>query len=176
MAKLTKEINEADHILGPENAPVKLVEYGDFQCPYCGAAYPILQKVVGQMGDRLCFVYRNFPLTQIHEYAMAAAEAAEAAGTQGKFWEMHTAIFTHQDVLDLDHLYDFAQAIGLDMKRFEEDMATHAYADKVRDDFQSGARSGVNGTPTLFINGSRYDGPVEARVLAQVLEEAYQTA
>ncbi len=176
MARLTKGIQDSDHILGPENAPVKLVEYGDFQCPYCGAAYPILQKIIRQMGDRLCFVYRNFPLTQVHEYAMAAAEAAEAAGGQGKFWEMHNQIYTNQDVLDIDHLYGFAKTIGLDMERFDRDMADETYEDKIHADFQSGVRSGVNGTPTLFINGNRYDGPIDARAIREALEEAYQMA
>ncbi len=174
MARLTKPIDNSDHISGPIDAPVQLVEYGDFQCPYCGAAYPILQKVIRQMGDRLCFAFRNFPLTEVHEYAMAAAEAAEAAGAQGKFWQMHDTIYTHQDELDVDHLYQFAQSIDLDMDEFDRDMIDHTFEDRIHADFQSGVRSGVNGTPTLFINGTRYDGPVEYGSLIQAVEEAYQ--
>jgi protein-disulfide isomerase len=174
MARLTKSISNSDHIRGPMDAPLQLVEYGDFQCPHCGAAYPILQKIIRQMGNRLCFAFRHFPITQSHPFAMPAAEAAEAAGAQGKFWEMHNEIFQNQAELDKEHLYLFAQTIGLDLDQFDRDLVDGNFEDKVHADFQSGVRSGVNGTPTLFINGARYDGPVDLNTLLQALEEAYQ--
>jgi formate-nitrite transporter family protein len=176
MARLTKPISNSDHILGSIDAPVHLLEYGDFQCPYCGAAYPILQKIIHQMGDQLCFAFRQFPITEAHQYAMAAAEASEAASAQGKFWEMYNIIYSNQDMLSFEQLYQFAESIGLDMQKFDQAMTDHTYEDKVHDDFMSGVRSGVNGTPTLFINGARYDGPVEFETLLQALEEAHETA
>jgi formate-nitrite transporter family protein len=174
MARLTKPITNSDHTRGPLDAPVQLVEYGDFQCPYCGATYPVLQKIIRQMGDRMCFAFRHFPLTEAHEYAMAAAEASEAASAQDKFWQMHDKIFSNQDELDVEHLYQFAQAMDLDMDEFDHAMVDRTFENKVHADFQSGVRSGVNGTPTLFINGVRYDGPIDLDSLLQALEEAYQ--
>ena len=170
MAKLTPPINDQDHVLGPENAPVTLVEYGDFQCPHCGAAYPILQQIIAEMGSQMRFAFRHFPLTESHEYAEVAAEAAEAAAAQGEFWAMHDIIFRNQGRLDMDGLREFAQAIGLDLKAFDEALMTHRYEDRVQSDFSSGVRSGVNGTPTLFVNGQRYDGPVEHRSLLHALK------
>ncbi len=175
MPRLTKPVNAADHTLGPKDAPVTLLEYGDFECPYCGAAYPIVSQIVQQMGNRLRFAFRHFPLTQAHPYAMAAAEASEAADTQGKFWEMYDTIFQHQDELDMEHLHDFASSIGLNMEEFDQDMANHTFEGKVQDDFMSGVRSGVNGTPTFFINGTRYEGPAELNAMMQALEEAAET-
>lgn len=176
MARLSKPVDPADHVLGPDDAPVILVEYGDFQCPYCGAAAPILKQIIKQMGDRLQFVFRHFPLTESHEYAEIAAEASEAAAAQGKFWQMHDTLYSHQDDLDVEHLYEFAQMIDLEMDRFYSDLKNHTYEERVQSDFRSGVRSGVNGTPTLYINGQRYDGPVDKRVLMQALQEAEETA
>lgn len=175
MSRLTKPVDDSDHIQGTEDAAVTLVEYGDFQCPYCGAAYPVIKEIADTMGNRMRFVFREFPITEAHEFAEIAAEAAEAAGAQGKFWEMHDMIYEHQDELDVDHLFQWAQAIGINMERFDRDLRSHRFQGKVREDFMSGVHSDVNGTPTLFINENRYDGPVEFDALIQALEEA-QTA
>jgi len=161
-----------DHMQGNPDAPLTLVEYGDYECPFCGAAYPIVKQVRQRLGDQLCFVFRNFPLTQLHPHAQHAAEAAESAGGQGKFWEMHDMLFEHQRALDDLHLVQNATAIGLDVARFEMDMAAHTYADRVREDFISGVRSGVNGTPTFFINGRRHDGSYDLKGLLAALELA----
>jgi len=166
MARLAMPINpERDHIQGTPDAPLTLVEYGDYECPYCGAAYYSVKQAQQRMGDRLCFVFRNFPLTQIHPHAGHAAEAAEAAGAQGRFWGMHDTLFEHQRALDDLHLVEYAADVGLDVVRFEMDMAAHTYAPRVREDFMSGVRSGVNGTPTFFINGQRHDGPSDVEGL-----------
>ncbi len=158
MARLTVGIQDSDHILGPENAPVKLVEYGDFQCPYCGAAYPILQKIIRQMGDRLCFVYRNFPLTELHPCALDAARAAEAAGLQGQFWEMHDLLYLNQDRLDLESLAAYARALDLDLERFAADFAGLPVEARIESDVRGGESTGVRGTPTFFVNGERVTG------------------
>ncbi len=160
MPRLTMPVDpDRDHILGPEDAPVTLVEYGDFQCPHCGAAYPILESILKKMGNRIRFVYRHFPLTDAHPDAAHAAEASEAAAAQGKFWEMHHLLFEHQDALDGQSLRSYAVRLALDLDRFDRDLRDHLYAGRIRDDFSSGLRSGVNGTPTFFINGERYDLP-----------------
>jgi len=169
---LTPPISAEDHHLGPLNAPVNLVEFGDFECPFCGQAYPIVQEVKRRMGDSLCFVFRHFPLSQIHPHAERAAEAAEAAGAQGKFWQMHDMLFEHQNALDDAHLLDYAQAIGLDVNRFASDLAEQTYAPKVREHFRSGIWSGVNGTPTFFINSYRHDGPWDLPTLMAAVSSA----
>jgi protein-disulfide isomerase len=156
---LTPPVGPGDHAIGPESAPVVLVEYGDFECPHCGAAAPIVDSVVSRLGSRIRFVYRHFPLTQAHPHAGTAAEAAEAAGAQGRFWEMHHMLFAHQNALDDPQLVLYAETIGLDAARFLQELLSHVHAPKVQADFKSGLRSGVNGTPTFFINGVRYDGP-----------------
>jgi protein-disulfide isomerase len=171
-AKLNPPVSERDHSIGPKNAPVTLVEYGDFQCPYCAAAHLILQEVQDVMGDRLRFVFRHFPLTQVHPLAEPAAEAAESAGGQGKFWEMHDRLFENQNLLDESHIADFAEQLDLDTERFARDLQNHTYHEQIRQDFTSGVRSGVNGTPTFFINGFRYDGSWELGPLLATLEDA----
>jgi protein-disulfide isomerase len=154
------------------DAPVTLVEYGDYECPYCGMAYPIVKQVQAHFGDRLRFVFRNFPLGEIHPHAQHAAEAAEAAAAQGKFWEMHDRIFEHQKRLRDEDLRDYAAAEGLDADRFAVDLSGHAFAERVREDFMSGVRSGVNGTPTFFINGVRFEGDwTNAGAFAAALDE-----
>jgi protein-disulfide isomerase len=155
---LTPPVSAQDHGAGPEDAPVTLVEYGDYECPYCGMAHPIVQRAQQELGNQLRFVFRNFPLAEAHPHARLAAQAAEAAGAQGKFWEMHDMLFEHQDALEPQDIVGYAKAIGLDIGRFERDMEAGTFAKKVRDDFRSGVRSGVNGTPTFFVNGERYDG------------------
>jgi protein-disulfide isomerase len=169
-SRLVVPVGARDHIEGPDSAPATLVEYGDYQCPYCGAAYPIIKRVQQRLGDRLRFVFRNFPLSEIHPFAEGAAEAAEAAGAQGKFWEMHDRLFEHQRALDHAHLVDYARQFGLDVARFERDLAEHAFAGRVHEDFLSGARSGVNGTPTFYINGRRYDESYDYDTLLAALE------
>lgn len=156
--ELTMPVSARDHSQGPEDAPVTLVEYGDYECPYCGAAYPILKDIQRQLGDQLRFVFRNFPLTSVHPHAEAAAEAAEAAAAQGKFWQMHDLLFEHQRNLGNAALRRYAQELDLDVPRFERELTDHDYEERVQEDFQSGVRSGVGGTPTFFINGWRYSG------------------
>jgi protein-disulfide isomerase len=164
--------SDRDHIQGPMDAPVTLVEYGDFQCPYCGKAYPIVKAVQARMGDRLRFVFRHFPITTSHKYAEQAAEAAEAADAQGKFWEMHDVLFENQPRLADDDLRRYAERVGLDLERFDADIAQHAYAERVREDFMGGVRSGVNGTPTFYINGARHDDAYDVETLVGALERA----
>jgi protein-disulfide isomerase len=172
-SRLTLPASGRDHILAPANAPATLLEYGDYECPHCGVAYPVVEAVRKRLGDLLQFAYRHFPLSQIHPHAELAAEAAEAAGAQRKFWDMHAALFTHPDALDGAHLMLHGAAIGLDAGAFHRDLETRAHARRVQEDFMSGARSGVNGTPTFFINGLRYDGPRDlARMLAVITETA----
>jgi protein-disulfide isomerase len=165
-------VSARDHVLGPEDAPVTLVEYGDFQCPYCGMAYPIVQAVREEMGDDLRFAFRHFPITTIHPYAEGAAEAAEAAGAQGQFWEMHDWLFEHQDSLAPNDIVKAASLLELDVDRFVADLAQHRFAPRVREDFMSGVRSGVNGTPTFFINGLRHDGEWDFESLLAALQQA----
>jgi protein-disulfide isomerase len=163
---------ERDHVQGPATAAVTLVEYGDFECPYCGAAYPIVKRVQREMGDRLRFVFRQFPIATSHPHAEAAAQASEAAGVQGRFWEMHDRLFEHQDQLAHDDLRAHAAALGLDLDRFERELADGTHAARVREDFMSGVRSGVNGTPTFYINGARHDGSFDYEVLLDSVQRA----
>jgi protein-disulfide isomerase len=167
--RLTVPVGERDHVLGPATAPVTLVEYGDYECPFCGATHPTLKQVRQVMGDDLRFAYRHFPLSQIHPHAYQAAEAAEAAGAQGRFWEMHDLLFANQDRLRLRDLIGYAGALGLDPERFVTDLRGHVYADRLREDFLSGVRSGVNGTPTFFVNGVRHDGGYDHESLLEAL-------
>jgi protein-disulfide isomerase len=169
-AELTVPVSvDRDHIQGPAEAPLTLVEYGDYECPYCGAAYPIVKEVQSRLGDRLRFVFRNFPITTSHPYAERAAEAAEAAGSQGKFWEMHDLLYENQKRLEDADLHRYAAQLGLDAQAFAEDLANGAHTGRVREDFMSGVRSGVNGTPTFYINGLRYDGDYELENLLAAL-------
>ena len=168
-AGLTMAVGSRDHAQGPSDAPVTLVEYGDYECPHCGRAHPIVKKIQQRLGSQLRFVFRNFPLTMIHERAQAAAEASEAAGVQGSFWEMHDTLLEHQRALDERSLTRYAKAIGLDGERFERELAEHAHEGRVREDFRSGVRSGVNGTPTFFINGVRYDDAWDFELLLEAL-------
>jgi protein-disulfide isomerase len=158
--QLVPPVSARDHIQGQPNAPITLVEFGDFECPACGAAYPAVKEVQQQLGDRLRFVFRNYPLEQ-HPHAEHAAEAAEAAGAQGKFWLMHDYLFEHQDALSDRELVDDARAVGLDTSRFVSDLEQGTYTGQVEEDMQSGDQSGVAGTPTLFINGQPYNGPFD---------------
>jgi protein-disulfide isomerase len=171
-ASIKLPVSQRDHQQGPETAPVTLVEYGDYECPYCGEAYPIVKEIQRRLGDRLRFVFRNFPLTQSHPHAEHAAEAAEAAAGQEKFWEMHDYLFEHQRALDDTHLVQYAVALDLDKQIFMREMTEHVYANRVHEDFLSGVRSGVNGTPTFFINGVRHDDSYELETLLAAIEAA----
>jgi protein-disulfide isomerase len=157
---------------GPPDAPVTLVEYGDYECPFCGAAYAIVKDIQERLGDQLCFVFRNFPLTEAHPHAEDAAEAAEAAGGQGKFWPMHDMLYENQDALEPEDLVRYARSLRLDLPRFVKELSEHVWAERVREDFRSGVRSGVNGTPTFFINGVRHDGGYDMASLLAAIEEA----
>jgi protein-disulfide isomerase len=159
-----------DHIRGPVDAPATLVEYADYECPYCGAAEPIVREVQARMGDRLRFVFRNFPITSAHPHAEHAAEAADAAGAQGRFWEMHDLLLENQQHLDDEDLHGYAERLGLDVERFDAELAEHVHAERVREDFMGGVRSGVNGTPTFFVNGVRHDEPYDVDTLLAALE------
>jgi protein-disulfide isomerase len=171
-ARLAQPIGPEDHVTGPPNAAVTLVEYGDFECPHCGAAYPIVERIRQQFGDRLRFAYRHFPLTQGHPHAQHAAEMAEAASERGAFWEMHRLLFEHQDALDDASLIRYAASVGVDAEWAADALATHMFESRVRHQFMRGVRSGVNGTPTFFINDMRYDLTVNERVLTATLERA----
>jgi len=171
-ATLVPPVGKRDHIQGPSSALVTMVEYGDYQCPFCGDVYPIIQKLQHQFGDQLRFVFRNFPLARIHAYAQRAAEAAEAADGQGKFWEMHDYLFEHQDALDAENLVRAAVALGLDKVKFNREVAERVYADRVQQDIQSGIDSGVGGTPTMFINGVRNDDEDDFETLKAKIDEA----
>jgi protein-disulfide isomerase len=163
---------QRDHTQGPANAAATLVEYGDYECPYCGAAYPIVKEIQERMGERLQFVFRNFPITTSHPHAEQAAEAAEAAGSQGRFWEMHDLLYENQRHLEDQDLHAYAARLGLDLETFDRDLAEHVHAARVHEDFMSGVRSGVNGTPTLYVNGARHDDSYQPDVLLAALEEA----
>jgi Na+:H+ antiporter, NhaA family len=165
-----------DHIRGNPDAPLTLAEYGDFECPYCGMAYPIVRALEEALGDRVRFAFRHFPLANIHPHAVHAAEAAEAAGAQDRFWEMHDRLFEDQSALDLPQLIGHARALGLDVDRFVREIEDGAHAARVREDFLSGVRSGVRGTPTFFINGLRHVGPWDfENLLAALLQDTPAT-
>jgi protein-disulfide isomerase len=177
-AQLTPPVGAEDHIAGPDDAPVTLVEFGDYECPYCGMAHPIVKRAQRELRSQLRFVFRNFPLAEAHPHARLAAQAAEAAGAQGKFWEMHDTLFENQDALEVEDLVGYAESLDLDIERFTRDLEAGTFEKRVRDDFRSGVKSGVNGTPTFFMNGARYDGSwanAEA-FIAALREIARQTA
>src|SRR6202045_5235934 len=158
MANLKVPVGPADHTLDDEHAPVTLVEYGYYECPHCGRAHPVVKALRKHFGKQLRFVYRHFPLTQIHPHAEAAAESAEFAGANGKFWVMHDAIFENQDRLGLPLLFNLAEILGLSQSGLQDALAARQYTPKVRNDLLGGMRSEVNGTPTFFIEGSPHDG------------------
>lgn len=166
---LQPKVSDRDHIDGNSDAVLELLEYGDYQCPYCGRAYPIVKKIQETLGDQLKFVFRNFPLTKIHPLAKPASVATEAAGLQGKFWEMHDVIFENQKRLYNRALLEYAQIIGLQQEKFEADLDNPELIEKVESDFESGLRSGVNATPTFFINGEKYTGSWEGDNLERFL-------
>ncbi len=154
----TTPVAGRDHIQGLPDAPIQLLEYGDFECPFCGRAYPLVKEIQEELGESLCFAFRHFPMTTTHPHAEHAAEAAEAAGVQGRFWEMHDLLFENQNALEDEDLARHATVLGLDAERLIAEVLAEIHRPRVREDFRSGVRNGVNGTPTFFINGERYDG------------------
>jgi protein-disulfide isomerase len=172
MSLLKNPVGSEDHIQGDEDALCTLVEYGDYECPHCRAAHPVIKRVERHFGKRLCFVFRNFPLTQIHANAQSAAETAEFAASEGKFWEMHDLLFENQDQLGDDLYAELATQLGLDAAKLQESLENGAYTGRVQSDFTGGVRSGVNGTPTFFVNGQRHNGPADFDHLVEAIEAA----
>jgi protein-disulfide isomerase len=174
MATLSLTVDPArDHMQGEPDAPVTLVEYGDYECPHCGTAYYIVKSLQAAMGDRLRFVFRNFPLADIHPHAEHAAEAAEAAGVQKRFWAMHDALYEHQKSLGDTKIKELADKLGLNGMLIMEQVHRQMFADRIEEDFEGGIVSGVNGTPTFFINGHRYDGSWnDTQEFLEALEQA----
>ncbi|MFL6487326.1 MAG: DsbA family protein [Nitrososphaera sp.] len=161
-----------DHIRGSVNAPITIVEYGDFECPYTGGAYPVIKELTKQFNEKIYLVFRNFPLNDIHPHAQHAAEAAEAAAAQGKFWQMHDYLFEHQKALDDAHLFEYAKKVGLDIDKFKKEMSEHVYAPLINKSLKSGIDSGVEGTPTFFINGERYEDSWDLDTLTSFLNKS----
>jgi protein-disulfide isomerase len=170
--ELTVPVNiGSDHIRGSINAPITIVEYGDYECPYTGMAYPIVRNIMKQFGDQIYFVFRNFPLNDIHPHAQHAAEAAEAAAAQDKFWQMHDYLFEHQKALDDSHLFEYAQKVGLDIDRFKKEMSGHIYAPLINESLRNGIDSGVEGTPNFFVNGVLYEDSWDLDTFSNVLKK-----
>jgi protein-disulfide isomerase len=157
--RLTLPAPQRDHVQGPASARFALLEYGDYECPYCGEAQPVVKAVQQELGEELCFAFRNFPLTTAHPHSQHAAEAAEAAGAQGDFWTMHDLLFENQGALEDEDLFQYAVRARLDARRLVAEVLDGVHTAWVKEDFKSGVRGGVNGTPTFFVNGLRYDGP-----------------
>lgn len=171
---LADPVGERDHLLGRPTAPITLVEYGDYECPSCLNAVPIIKEVRAALGDRVRFVFRHFPQSSVHPSASMAAEAAEAAGDQRKFWEMHEALFAHQKELDSIDLAHLALTLGLEIYKFEASRASPLVRKRVEAHHASGLASGVKGTPTFFINSRRYVGPHDAASLIAACEAVEQ--
>jgi protein-disulfide isomerase len=163
---------DEDHIRGGEDAPVTLVEYGDFECPYCGRAEPIVRELLADLGDDVRYVFRHLPLTDVHTHAHLAAEASEAAGSQGKFWEMHDMLLDNQDALRGPDLVRYAEELELDVERFRDELRNHVHAGRVARDVESAELSGVAGTPTFFINGQRHHGAYDIVTLKNAVKAA----
>jgi protein-disulfide isomerase len=173
LVRLKNSVNDRDHALGPQTAPVTLLEYGNFECPYCGQAYPVIKKIQHLLRNDLRFVFRNFPTVKTHPHAIRAAEAAEAAAAQGKFWEMHDELFTHQQSLEDRDLSRYARRIGLDVARFESDMAENNFLKQVETDYHVALfDEHVTGTPTFYINALRYTGATDVDELLQAIKGA----
>jgi protein-disulfide isomerase len=170
-ATLTPPASERDHSQGPAGARLTLVEYGDYQCPFCGAAYPVVKRLQGSFDWELRFIFRNFPLTEAHPFAMVAAEAAEAAALQGKFWEMHDLLFENQAQLEPAAILVWAREVGLDLEKFGTAIRQGEITRRIKEDRRSGIASGVNGTPCFFVNGARFDGPASYEALRAALKK-----
>jgi protein-disulfide isomerase len=170
--RLTVPVSGRDHVRGSATAAVMLLEYGDYECPFCRAAQGSLKQLFELVPDGVALAYRHFPLTQIHPHAERAAEAAEAAAAQGRFWPMHELLFEHQDRLRPADLVRYAATLNLDLERFTDDLRSRVHAPRIREDFMSGVRSGVNGTPTFFVNGVRHNGGYDVQSLLAAVEAA----
>src|SRR5215208_1893168 len=170
---LTVPVNiGSDHIRGSIDAPITIVEYGDYECPYTGMAYPVIKDIMKQFGDQIYFVFRNFPLNDIHPHAQHAAEASEAAAAQDKFWQMHDYLFEHQKALDDHHLLEYAEKVELDIDKFKKEMSGHIYAPLINKSLKNGIDSGVEGTPTFFVNGVRYEDSWDLDTLSNILKKS----
>lgn len=169
VSRLLLPIRLTDHVLGPDDAPYTLVEYGDYECPDCGRLYVILRDLQRGIASRLKIVFRHYPLSGIHRHAQQAAEAAEAAGAQSKFWEMHTLLFERQRALRTKDLIRYAEELTLDVERFRDELKTEKFSARVRGDFLAGVQNGVYGTPGLFLNGVRYDSAWDRESLQSLL-------
>jgi protein-disulfide isomerase len=172
MSTLKNPVGPDDHILGNPDAPCVLVEYGDYQCPHCAAAHPMVQAIGKHFGERLAFVFRNFPLTRMHPYAQPAAEVAEFAGSRGKFWEMHDQLFENQARLGVNLFVELTTGMGLSREDMEAALENNTFTNRIHKEFTGGVRSGVNGTPTFFVNGSRYEGSMDQASLIGGIEAA----
>ena len=168
----TPRVTADDHAQGPSDAPVTVVEYGDYECPYCRGAFRDVQEMLDEYRGKLRFVFRNFPIPQLHPHAAQAAEAAEAAGAQGKFWEMYQLLLQAHARLDTDSLVGYAGLIGLDVPRFAEDLAENRHAARIESDLQEGLRNGVNATPKFYVNGQRVDGKTPLEHVEELVRQA----
>lgn len=157
-ARLRPPLNAGDHVIGDPSSGLVLVEFGDYECPFCGRAHQVVKALLQTLRDRLCYSFRQFPLTELHPHALFAAEAAEAAAAQGRFWRMHEALYENQDALDAESIVGHAAIAGLDVDTFADDLRTHRFRERVSADLQSGMASGVHGTPTFFVNDVRHEG------------------
>ena len=172
MFELTVPVGSADHTIGPADAPVTVVEYGDFECPNCKQAAPAVKLLLHHFAGRIRFAYRHFPLEEVHPHALLAAEASEGSGSQGKFWPFHDALFEHQPHLQLDHLRNYAEQLQLDMAGFDSEISNHAHLQRIRQHVQSGRDSGARGTPTFFVNGRIQDVSFDLQSLFNAVEAA----
>ena len=168
--QLENAVNKRDHIQGIKTAPLELVEYGDYQCPSCGDSYLVVKEVLRELDNNIVFIFRNFPLTEIHPDAFDAALTAEAAALQNKFWEMYDLLFQNQAHLSGRELFEYANRIGLEMGRFEQDIQSQTLSSKIEADLESGLTSGVSGTPTFYVNGEKYERDWEGGELIQYLK------
>ena len=170
------KVTADDHVRGRVDAPVTVLEYGDYECPYCRGAARDVHEMLARYPDTVRFVFRNFPIVQLHPHAEQAAEAAEAAGAQGKFWEMYERLLQPASRLDLDSLLDCAADVGLDVGRFRDEVTGHAYAAKIERDVQEGVRDGVNATPKFYVDGERIDGKLPLEGLEDAIRAAVRAA
>ena len=175
MSELTTPVSDKDHSQGNPDAPVTLVEYGDYECPHCAAAHPMIQQLQADFGDKLRFVFRNFPMSRLHRHAEAAAQTAEFAASHGKFWPMHDLLLENQPRLSHSVFADLAESLGLDTIELASALRDYTFERRVHVDFTGGVRSGVNGTPTFFLNGERYDGVKDYQSLAAAIEALAQS-
>jgi protein-disulfide isomerase len=170
MNELTPPVSELDHHRGPLDAPSVLVQFGDYECPDSAAVHPLIQQLIAEAGDQICFVYRHFPLSDIHRNAEPAAEAVEAAHTQGRFWEMHDALYENSPALELPDLLSYARDLDLDEDRVRAEIRSHLYLARVQLNIESGLQTGVHATPTFFINGVHYRGSYDVESMLEALK------